>query len=333
MSLKIYHIGLFDHNEPILAMRRAFSELCEAGNYREISWPNYMLLNSSKENKQAHFEHDAITVMEELKPDIVFVHVQNGEALGPRILQYLRNSPAFSVGFTGDVREPLPQFYLDFGKYLTLSLFTNMNDVRTCLAHGINADFIHVGYDDKIYTPEGYVDPNEAPIVFLANNYGNMFPLSRYRLDIVRNLSMRFGEDFKVYGQNWHELGFNSHLMFNPQAEAIAYRSCKIAINCSHFDYERYSSDRLNRIMGCGAFCLSQHYQGIEQDFTVGTDLDTFHNIGQLIEKIELYLNDEQITTKIKRNGYEKISKNYTFKTFARKVVEFYQRSGYESRA
>lgn len=329
--MKIFHIGLFDNNQGLLGLRVALAGLFGQENYREISWPLYMTQhnNQGKEKAQLNFDHDVITIMHEFRPDIVFIHVQNGEALSDRVLDYIGSQPFFSVGFTGDVRKPLPEFYLHHGKCFSLSLFTNMDDVRICHAHGINADFIHVGYDDLIYNPDGPVDKNAPEIVFMGNNYNKMFPLSDYRKEIVRNLTLRYGDKFGVYGANWEELGHRRNLMTDHNTEATVYRSCKIAINCSHFNLDRYSSDRLNRIMGCGAFCLSHHYEGLEQDFVPEQDLEIFHNIGQLIDKIDLYLlpENENNIKKIAKHGYEKIKSNYTWKHFADKIYYGFYRN------
>ena len=147
--------------------------------------------------------------------------------------------------------------------------------------------FLEIGYDPEIYCPEGEFK-SVKDIVFFGNNYVNQFPLSGYRRQMVAFLKEKFWDNFGVYGNGWE----NGDGNFNHSQieEAAAYRSAKIAINLSHYDIERYSSDRIFRILGTGApLCLARYYKGIEQDFEHGKHVIYWHEFADLEAKIIRY--------------------------------------------
>jgi spore maturation protein CgeB len=130
----------------------------------------------------------------------------------------------------------------------------------------------------------------------------NSFPLSKLRYDLVQKLRTKYGEDFFSYGANWEGISPDFYFAY-PNEESEIYRNCKIAINLSHFDYSRYSSDRLLRLMGSGAFCLSHNFKGIERDFDIKNHLDVWSDIDELISKIDYYLKNEYERESIAKEG------------------------------
>jgi len=143
----------------------------------------------------------------------------------------------------------------------------------------------------------------------MGSNYGNnMFPLSQQRRDMVNMLREKYGARFKCYGSGWN---FPARHIDKPN-EAAVYRSCKIAINQNHFnDLERWSSDRILRIMGSGAMCLSNYYYGIEKDFTDGKHLKVWADFEVLTELIDYYLEADKERQLIATEGCLEVHKNH----------------------
>ena len=140
-----------------------------------------------------------------------------------------------------------------------------------------------------------------------------MFPLSNYRKEIVEALKKEFKGKLGIYGNGWDDS--DGSFNYSQPVEAAVYRGATIVINCSHFDYERYFSDRMLRIMGSGAFCLSHNYKGISEDYTIGQDVATFDNIEELINKCHYYLKPEnnQERNTIAANGCHAVHNKFTF--------------------
>lgn len=268
------------------------------------------------------YKHDYFYLQEHLinachnfGAEYVFMHTQNGDVVYIDTLQQLSKSVK-AINWTGDVRHPIPNHYLETGRNIFLTLFTNMNDVNTMKKMGITTDFLQVGFDDRYFNPVGDVNGQYLPILFLGSNYSHTanFPLSQYRINMVEELKKEFGGFFGLYGTGWHNANGAIHDYWQ---EATAYRSCKIAINLSHYEYSRYSSDRMFRIMGSGAFCLSHRYPDMEQDFKIGSEVEVWDSISGLIEKIKYYLNNEAERKNIALKGCELVRSKFTWHNFA----------------
>ena len=250
----------------------------------------------------------------EFKPDIVFMHLQRGGVLSQESVDEMKKT-AMLISWCGDVREELPQHYIDLGKHISLTLFTNMEDVWKLRKAGVKADFLQVGFDSQNFNPEGSINDKIPEIIFMGSNYQHQFPLSSYRESMVKRLKNEFGDRFGVYGSNWGTI--SNGLITNYAEEGQAYRSCKIAISLSHFERTKYASDRLFRILGSGPFCLTHTYPELEKDFEPEVDLDVFTSIDDLVSKIKYYLKNEELRKKIAIEGCRRARQNFTWHHFA----------------
>lgn len=245
-------------------------------------------------------------------PDYIFMHIQSGNVVRDDTLIQLSKKSKI-INWTGDVRNPLPSHYLHIGSKIFLTLYTNMNDVQTSLQKGVRADFLQVGFDKKHFNPIGEKG-NYPEILFLGSNYGDMFPLSAFRRQMVERLKTEFGNKFGFYGAGWSNANGN----INTYAEeGKAYRSCKIAINLSHFAYSRYSSDRMFRILGSGALCLTHRFPNIEKDFKIGDEVVVWDSLQDLCNKIRYYIANEKEREIIAMRGCALARNKYTWDNFA----------------
>jgi len=293
--MKIAHLGLCVALPPINGLQKAFIE--NSSEYRELNCGD------------PDFNSKAIQISNEFKPDLVFIQIQAAGILEPNTVKVLQDNGAFVVNWNGDVRDDVPNWMLQTGANLTL--FSNMRDVHATRAHGLKSDFLEIGYNPEIYCPEG--ESKLMPeIVFFGNNYGNQFPMSYYRSEMVNYLKGAYGDRFGVYGTGWKSA--NGNFCHSQPEEAAAYRGAKIAINCSHYDIERYSSDRLFRILGTGVpLCLARQYKGIEQDFEHGKHLIYWNEFNDLEAKINHYLKSDNERDFIVKNGNTLAKEKFTF--------------------
>jgi len=247
----------------------------------------YKMLNCGDRN----FNTQAKILAANFKPDIVFIQIQNDTIIEEATVIFLKTLGAFVINWTGDVRHPIPQWYYDIGKHIDLTCFSNMTDVKQFRKDGLGSEYLEIGFDPEIFKPEGSKIPTKD-IVFLGNNYGDThFPVGKYRREMVEFLQRTYPDNFAVYGNGWQNVDGN----FNHSQieEAELYRGAKIAINLSHFDYERYNSDRILRLMGTGIMCLSKRYEGINIDYSPGVNLAVWDTFEQLKENIDYYLAHE----------------------------------------
>lgn len=300
---KLLHISLGTHNQEIW---RSFDRNFETRHYDWTPNQHNPLVINQEVRRQFDF----------IKPDIVFAQLQKGGIISIPTMQYMSDS-SVTVLWGGDVRLPIPEWEFQLGRHADISLHVNTHYIDELSKKCVNSDFLNVGFDENIFTPHGATG-NYPEIVFLGSNYmgSSNFPLSQLREQMVQQLKFNYKHRFDAYGHNWQSV-IGSERFLNQNEEAQAYRSCKIAINLSHFNYGRYSSDRMMRIMGSGAFCLSHNYKDIDKDFKVGEHLDVWNSLEELYGKINYYLANEDEREKIRNTGCEYVRNNHTWNDFA----------------
>jgi hypothetical protein len=295
--MKILHIGLFDNHEPQTSLRNALRGISTY--YEEYNFPSH-------KGRLVQVIQNALM---RTKFDVLFLQIQSDKVLSLSQIRTISKKGIKIFNFTGDVRQPIPRWYHELAPYVT-TLFSNKTDSDLFKSLGFKSEYFQIGYNKEFYNTTG---PKIAgpEIVFMGNNYPGMFPLSGLRIEMVELLQNKYGSRFGVYGNGW-----KGSKWLDQNTEAGIYRNCKIAINLSHFDLKRYSSDRLFRILGSGAFCLSHKFQEIEEEFTNDCDLVYWSNLEELTKKIDIYLSFEAqpIRQLIANNGNQLCETKYTWK-------------------
>jgi spore maturation protein CgeB len=157
----------------------------------------------------------------------------------------------------------------------------------------------------------------------MANNYGH-FPLSSLRKSTGVLLKSKYGNKASVFGNGWKNPDGN--LNGNQKGESQFYSGSKIGINVSNFNVDRYSSDRIFRIIASGCFCLSHHYIGIEKDFKVGEEVETFISPIEMCNKIEYYLQNPEERALIQQQGYRLAHEKFEYRNMVENIIEIYNK-------
>lgn len=302
--MKLLHIGLCANNSSIT---KAFKYVLSGDNYREL----YCF--------QPNINEHCIEVFNEFKPDVVFAQIQNPNVIENQIFDYMKSNGAFVINWTGDKRNFIPQWMLDAAPFVSLTAFSNQHDVNEMRKLGYLSEYLEIGYDEEIYTPIGEKKGNHD-VVFMGNNYGeNFFPMSTFRKSMCEYLKYSF-DNFAIYGANW--LNASGNFNHSQHEEACIYRGSKIAVNCSHFDVERYNSDRLLRILGTGTFCLSYKHKGMEQDYENYKHLVYFESLSDLKNKIDYYLAHPIERQQIAYEGQQLVLNRNTFKHQVENIIK-----------
>ena len=245
--------------------------------------------------------------------DLLFLQTQD-TGLNVKELSRLRNQGTYIIHWVGDARHETPNYCFEYAPYVDITCFSNMRDVDNMRSHGYSSRFLQIGYDPEIYYP----DPNigkDIDICFMGNHFGH-FPLSQLRRDMVNELKRTYGDRFKAYGVGMRDGNF----MSNQKGEADIYRRSKIGINLSHFDYPRYTSDRMFRMLGSGVCVLSHAYNNILDDFK--GELVVWSDINSLKERIDYHLNDNIYRPVVANAGHQLALNNYTFSQMAQNIIQ-----------
>ena len=292
---RILHIamGALTNGEVPDALHRA---LAAQGQYRTLCWRQFGV-------KQ--LQQKIVEAARDLQPTITFMQVQTDDVVHP---ETIRQIPGAILNWTGDVREPILKMFYQLAPK-AIPCFSNASQPAIMRGKGVRAEYLQNAVDEAIFTPHG--EPAPAPdIIFMGNDYGAVFPLGALRREMVARLRARYGSRFGVFGR-FH--GATGNLNNDMRAEAAHYRGCQIAINLSQFSLSRYSSDRLFRALGSGAFVLSHRYPDIDQDFVEGEHLAAWAALDELERQIGRYLDAPAERQRIAQQGCELVHAKHTW--------------------
>lgn len=87
----------------------------------------------------------------------------------------------------------------------------------------------------------------------------------------------------------------------------------KINLNITSRSIESGIPQRVFDIMAVGGFVLTNYQTELEEYFEVGKDLEVFHNLEELEQKVDYYLKHEEARVRIAINGYKKVRKHFSY--------------------
>lgn len=96
----------------------------------------------------------------------------------------------------------------------------------------------------------------------------------------------------------------------------------KINLNITSRSIESGVPQRIWDIMAVGGFCLTNYQPELEEYFVIGKDLEVFHNMKELEEKVAYYLTHEKERIRIAMNGYKKVRENHSYEKRVAPVLE-----------
>lgn len=94
-----------------------------------------------------------------------------------------------------------------------------------------------------------------------------------------------------------------------------------IGVGVNSFNRRKYTSDRLGNYMSCGTFYLPHYFEGIDEVFERGVNLDWFENIEELKEKIDYYLKNDKERKEIAKKGQDFILKHFDYKPLVKNCL------------
>jgi len=270
---------------------------------------------------RAGFEASLLQAVEAFKPDIIFMQIQHPGIISTHTAAKIAQN-SFVINWSGDIRVVTEPWYIDIGRHIQLTCFSNMRDVNNLRMLGINSDYLEIGIDPEIYKP--LYEPRHG-IVAMFNHYHNQYPLSAYRHQVVHALKEEFKDQFKVYGNNWGSVA-SGNLNHSQRLENEIYNQALIGINISHFSEPRYSSDRLLRCAASGTMVLSHQFPEMSP-WEPGLNCDVFHDTSSLLSKCSYYLNHREESYQIAERGADLARTYFTFEAMAKNILELYTKN------
>jgi hypothetical protein len=319
----VLHIGLESDMYSHLGLKKGFL----AAGFTEYNFFNWQAvrMNAGVQGCQARM----IVAATNLKPDLIFMHLQNPDILDDETVTEL-SKIAFTVNFSFDVRDADgTEWMYQLAPYFGLTLFACKEDADEARRRGIhNVGNIHSSCDTDVYHPiemscdcschkdhgpgnytahivpccEGGILRGEQrrrhlqakhgypDIVLIANNYER----TNHQFEKSKEREEMVNFMKAEFGDRFGVFGMNwgaESRIINPQEENIIYNSAKIAVCHNNFHRVEYCSDRQWRAISCGALTVINDYEHIQKDFEGECPKWTWFD--QLAKECRFYLENE----------------------------------------
>lgn len=118
------------------------------------------------------------------------------------------------------------------------------------------------------------------------------------------------------------DMDVRSWLDYGSAMPKVFYLS-KINLNITSRSVESGIPQRVWDIMSVGGFCLTNYQPELEEYFEIGRDLEVYHNLKELEEKIAYYLAHEEERIRIAINGYKKVRRGHDLKMRLQKALDY----------
>jgi len=270
-------------------IERAFIE--EGHEVRVVDWRQF-----GKGRHKHKVEPFVIREAMGFRPDLAFCQFQDSGLITAALPAALGSIGCFSINWTGDVRHPLPDWYMDLAPHFDVTSFTNLTDVDAVRAAGHRSEFLQIGYDERIFNADGTGE--RSGVVFLGNNYGGYkFAESDSRRAMVAAMAEAFPDRFKVYGMSWEGVvpDRNNGGYLHEALSAPVLREALVAVGWDHFHRPGFASDRLLRATACGCAVVNKHYDGIETEHPC---VKAVRSIYEMVEAVRLLLEHPEAAKK-----------------------------------
>lgn len=168
-----------------------------------------------------------------------------------------------------------------------------------------NAGAAFFNSDNLITNPETYI---------IAHNYIGYHIAETERIHTLNKMAEHFSVDIYTRSDTTPLKNVRIHNGVHTLTEMPkVFNLSKINLNMTIKPIQTGLPLRIFDIMGCGGFLITNYQSELTDFFEIGTDLEAYASLDELIEKCEFYLEHEDIRTQIALSGYEKVQKYHTY--------------------
>ena len=137
-----------------------------------------------------------------------------------------------------------------------------------------------------------------------------------YRSEILESLT---GFDLRIWGGipgyydgPLRKLAAGKHLF--RRDKAACFRVARIVVNSLHFLEIDGLNARAFEVAGCGGFQLITESSAVARHFEPGKEIETFHDLGELREKVRYYLDHDDERRAIAEAGRKRAHAEHTYR-------------------
>lgn len=277
--------------------------------------------NNSKDKTRSDLLVKCLT----FRPDILHMQIQHTDIIDAATIKIIKDKlpNIIIINWTGDVRNYVPDTYKSVAKYSDINLISSTGQIDMFEKEiGKKIGYLQIGHNPKLYYPteSNAFDYN---ITFTANyNPIENYPGTNDRVSAVKLLDAAFGKRFGMFGIGWNRV-INRRITQCLQYDINKiYQKSFCLLSISHYNnISDYFSDRLLMCLASGRPTISLRFPNCENYFVHNEDIIYVDSIYEIKSAVDRLLADKELANKIGRSGYEKVSKNYTYKHMVAKLL------------
>lgn len=134
------------------------------------------------------------------------------------------------------------------------------------------------------------------------------------RVKVLNALAEHYNVDIYTKGDTSELKNVNIHGTASNLSEAPKiFHLSKINLNITVHSIKTGAPLRIFDIMGVGGFVISNYQEELAELFIEDKEIVLFRDIDELLDKVDYYLHHDKQRTLIAMNGYQKVSKLYTY--------------------
>ncbi len=282
-------------------------------NPRTEAEPRDRLIDIIKETKPdflLHFKDELpASVFEELRKYIKVVQWYPDPLIPDWLPEYVKAADIFitmSEGLLGELRKLNPDSF-----WLTEAFEPSYFEMKNITEKDIKEFSTEVTFVGNLGSKPRYLARRDSLKAVVKNG----FKLKWWGPKLTRKLStlhLILGKVGRSYGGKF---------VWGEDHAKIAKLS-KIYLGFDSMPQIRQSmSERLYIAVGCGAFYMCQHIDGIEDILVPDKEIVTFRSEQEMIDKIKYYLEHEDARLKIAEAGNRRVLKEHTFEVRIRELL------------
>lgn len=305
------------------------SDLCQKHQYKYIGWvydsPLMSLFHPAAKNPcnyififdRAEYEHMRTWQIPHLYYLPMGVNISRTGALD--ITPEDEKKFTCDISFIGSLYEDnsynsfIPQFSKEICTELKLYLLKNL-----CSWHAPKpwprvsqkvADFMNQQFNAELWNRQEMDLDLYLGLLLLSRKLSEMD-----RITVLNTLAEHFPVDLYTKSDCSYLRNVRSHppVDYTTDMSKIFYLS-RINLNITLPSIETGLPQRILDIMGVGGFVLTNYQQEIDDYFTIGKEIEVFHDLDELMEKTSYYLSHEEERLKIAMRGYQKVREQFSY--------------------
>lgn len=298
----------------------------QANGFREVfdEVVEFDYLPYTGQNGNDATNRELLRLVDTVKPDIIWAQLQETNILTPHTWGQVKqfHPEAWLTTWSGDSRDYVPPY---LASVLPLfDIFYNATDQKMYLDYAKRMELMPIAIDPGEGSNFSHVTPPVPKIVFIGNHYGDTFPNSQGRLELMIALSKEFGNDFGVYGSGWPHGEINLLGATELKHQSTYYHKAKVVISIDHFkDFCFWSERRIWALMSATP-TLVQWHPGIEKYFKDHKCSIFFMGPEDCIEHARWLLDNPNDAEFIGERGRKVALENHTWKQRGEQIRKDY---------